>query len=197
MSEKDRSIRPLGRPRGGGPGLRFGFRNARFPSLVSVEVAAKSFVLRRGSNFIFSAPIATKGKGIRRAAGLGWNVLQLRLAVQGFGKKRCGRRVVELRKWEPPALAGDGQRLPRAHKAPRTNSYDSSSVSGNANTIWHLTDEKTRLGGSLSTERQPYAYDPMGRVTGELQCTPGNCSGVTVNQVTVTWLSSRKGFSRQ
>jgi hypothetical protein len=33
LNEKDRSIRPLGRAKGRGPRLRFGFRNAIFPSL--------------------------------------------------------------------------------------------------------------------------------------------------------------------
>ena len=111
----------MGRARGGGPGLRFGFRNAMFPSLVSLEVAAKSFVLPRWSNFIFSRP----HKLFRRAVVAGcWffgaiqapirypaahstsriigvlvrTVLQLGFAVQSSGKKRCGRRVVELRR---------------------------------------------------------------------------------------------------
>jgi hypothetical protein len=41
--------------------LRFGFRNGMFPSWLSLEAPAKSFVLRRCSNFIFPAPISCLG----------------------------------------------------------------------------------------------------------------------------------------
>jgi RHS repeat-associated protein len=55
--------------------------------------------------------------------------------------------------------------------------YDTSPVTGNANTIGRLTSESTSVGSRTWTQRQPYLYDPMGRLKGELQCTPGNCSG--------------------
>src|ERR1700678_2313179 len=60
--EKDRWIRPLGRARGDGPGCGLCLRNAVFPSYISLEVAAKSFVSRRCSNFIFPAPISCLGE---------------------------------------------------------------------------------------------------------------------------------------
>ena len=41
--------------------MRFGLRNGVFPSWLSLEAPAKSFVLRRGSNFIFPAPISCLG----------------------------------------------------------------------------------------------------------------------------------------
>ena len=47
---------PLGRARGGGPGLGFGVQECDVPILVSVVVAAKSFVFPRCSNFYFSRP---------------------------------------------------------------------------------------------------------------------------------------------
>lgn len=47
--------------------------------------------------------------------------------------------------------------------------YDTSSVSGSANDVGHLTDEKAYIGGTLITERSPYQYDSMGRLTAEQQ----------------------------
>ena len=58
-----------------------------------------------------------------------------------------------------------------------TYAYDSSSVSGNQNTIGRLTSETVNSGSTLLTQRQPYAYDPMGRLTADQQCTLGSCSG--------------------
>ena len=82
-----------------------------FPS----RCLAKSFVLRRCSNLFFPAPISCLGVGYlpdavesREVARLKpcpsfgvlvRTVLQFGFAVQSSGKKRCGRRVGELRKW--------------------------------------------------------------------------------------------------
>ena len=55
-------------------------------------------------------------------------------------------------------------------------SYDSSGISGAQNVMGRLTDEKSYAGATLASERQPYAYDPMGRLLKENQCLFGNCS---------------------
>jgi RHS repeat-associated protein len=47
--------------------------------------------------------------------------------------------------------------------------YDTSSISGSANTIGRLTDEIAYIGGTPISERSPYNYDAMGRLRGELQ----------------------------
>ena len=47
---------PWGVPRGGGPGVGYGVQERDVPVLVSVVVAAKSFVFPRWSNLIFSRP---------------------------------------------------------------------------------------------------------------------------------------------
>ena len=102
------------------------FQECGIPVLVSLEVPAKSFVLRRCSNFYFSRPhklfrrpvFAGCRRGFRlkpcpdtkhdvprliRGAEsqiigvLVRTVLQLGFIVQRSGKKRCGRRVGELR----------------------------------------------------------------------------------------------------
>ena len=57
-------------------------------------------------------------------------------------------------------------------------SYDASSITGSSNTIGKLTDEKAySSSGTVVAERSPYAYDAMGRVLAEQQCTLANCSG--------------------
>lgn len=120
-------IRPLGRARSDGPGcgLVSGMRCSRLGCL---EVPAKSFVSRRWSNFYFPRPhklfrgpvFAGCRRGFRlkpcpdtnrdvprlfRGAEskiigvLVRTVLQLGFTLQSSGKKRCGRRVGELRKW--------------------------------------------------------------------------------------------------
>jgi RHS repeat-associated protein len=58
-----------------------------------------------------------------------------------------------------------------------TYTYDSSSVSGSQNPVGRLTNEKVFNGSTLLTQRQPYAYDPTGRLTAEQQCTLDSCSG--------------------
>jgi hypothetical protein len=94
------------------------------PVLVSLDAPAKSFVLRRWSNFYFSRPhkllryfpatvrLPTKAVPRHKARCAAAHstsrisnhrspirtVLQLGFAVQSSGKKRCGRRVGELRK---------------------------------------------------------------------------------------------------
>jgi hypothetical protein len=45
-----------------------------------------------GQIFIFPAPISCLGDRYSPAAGLGWNVLQLRFAVQRLGKKDVEER---------------------------------------------------------------------------------------------------------
>lgn len=49
--------------------------------------------------------------------------------------------------------------------------YDTASVPGAQNTIGRLTDEKSYAGNTLVSERQPYAYDPAGRLLNENQYT--------------------------
>ena len=58
-----------------------------------------------------------------------------------------------------------------------TYAYDSSSVSGNQNPVGRLTNEQVFNGSTVLVQRQPYAYDAMGRLKAEQQCTLGGCSG--------------------
>ena len=64
--------------------------------------------------------------------------------------------------------------------------YDTSSISGNTNTIGRLTGESVIMNGATSTGRQPYKYDAMGRIQAEQQCTPENC-GATPYTVSYTY----------
>ncbi|HSY36304.1 MAG TPA: RHS repeat-associated core domain-containing protein [Acidobacteriaceae bacterium] len=54
--------------------------------------------------------------------------------------------------------------------------YDTSAVSGATNTVGRLTSE-TVSSGQILSQRQPYGYDPMGRITEMLECTVANCAG--------------------
>jgi YD repeat-containing protein len=54
--------------------------------------------------------------------------------------------------------------------------YDTSSISGNSNVIGRLTGESVTNGSTVVANRVPYAYDPVGRLKGELQCTPSTAS---------------------
>jgi hypothetical protein len=56
--EKDLSVRPLGRARDGGPGLRLGFRNAIFASWRRLS----PLFHQGGQIFIFPAPISPLGE---------------------------------------------------------------------------------------------------------------------------------------
>jgi RHS repeat-associated protein len=55
--------------------------------------------------------------------------------------------------------------------------YDTSPVSGAANTVGRLTGESVTKGNKLIAQRLPFAYDPVGRLLNEQQCTPINCAG--------------------
>jgi RHS repeat-associated protein len=54
--------------------------------------------------------------------------------------------------------------------------YDTSSISGTANAVGHLTDEIEYMAGTSVWERSPYGFDTMGRLTGEQQCAFGSCT---------------------
>jgi YD repeat-containing protein len=62
----------------------------------------------------------------------------------------------------PTSLQSSGQML-------GLYAYDSSSASGAQNTVGRLTDEKSYAGVTLVGERQLFAYDPMGRLSNEVQ----------------------------
>ncbi len=53
--------------------------------------------------------------------------------------------------------------------------YDSSTLSGAANTAGRLTSEETLNGGTAISERYTYAYDALGRLRSEKQCPMGTC----------------------
>ncbi|HEY2019269.1 MAG TPA: hypothetical protein VGH38_37435, partial [Bryobacteraceae bacterium] len=55
--------------------------------------------------------------------------------------------------------------------------YDSTSISGNENTVGRLTNETVSSGGTVLSQRQPYIYDAVGRLKSEQQCPFENCSG--------------------
>ena len=56
-------------------------------------------------------------------------------------------------------------------------SYDTSNVTGSQNIVGRLTDEESYVGATLVSERQPYAYDAMGRLLQENQYVlPGTAS---------------------
>jgi hypothetical protein len=57
--EKDLIVRPLGRARGGSPGLTLGFRNAMFPSCWRLS----PLFYQGGQIFIFPAPLSCLGEG--------------------------------------------------------------------------------------------------------------------------------------
>jgi hypothetical protein len=59
MDEKDQSVRPLGRARGGDPGLALSFRNAMFPSWCLLS----PLFHQGGQIFIFPAPLTPLGVG--------------------------------------------------------------------------------------------------------------------------------------
>jgi hypothetical protein len=58
---------------------------------------------------------------------------------------------------------------PVVHQTLASYSYDSSAVSGTQLTKGRLTDEKSYAGSTLVSERQPYSYDPVGRILNENQ----------------------------
>ena len=57
--------------------------------------------------------------------------------------------------------------------------YDTSSVTGGVakNDVGELTQATVTAGATVLARTIPYAYDPMGRLLNENQCTPLNCSG--------------------
>jgi hypothetical protein len=57
--EKDLLVRPLGRAKGGSPGLALGFRNAMFPSCWRLS----PLFYQDAQIFIFPAPISCLGEG--------------------------------------------------------------------------------------------------------------------------------------
>ena len=60
---------------------------------------------------------------------------------------------------------------------PVSYSYDASSISGATNNVGRLASESVTNGSTLVAWRAPYAYDAMGRLQNEQQCTPANCAG--------------------
>ena len=60
---------------------------------------------------------------------------------------------------------------------PVSYSYDTSSIPGATNTVGRLTSESVTSGSTLVAWSAPYAYDSMGRLQNEQQCTPANCAG--------------------
>ena len=65
---------------------------------------------------------------------------------------------------------------PGGSNAVAAYTYDSSSVNGATNTVGRLTSATVLNGGSVLSQRQPYAYNAVGHLTGELQCPYGTCS---------------------
>ena len=53
--------------------------------------------------------------------------------------------------------------------------YDTSSISGSLNTLGRITNEESLIGGSIVSQRSPYLYDPMGRLSAEQQCPYAPC----------------------
>ena len=60
---------------------------------------------------------------------------------------------------------------------PATFAYDTSAISGAANTIGHLTAETVTAGSTTLSARLAYKYDVAGNLLAEQQCTPANCVG--------------------
>ncbi len=77
--EKDLLVRPLGRARGGSPGLALGFRNAMFPSCWRLS----PLFYQGGQIFIFPAPLSFLGEGC---------ISQLIVFQQARATRRCLRR---------------------------------------------------------------------------------------------------------
>jgi len=73
-------------------------------------------------------------------------------------------------------------------------SYDSSGLSGAANDIGMLTDEKSYAGSTLVSDRALFEYDAMGRLQKEQQCIFGNCTTMAF-QPNYTWDTSGKQLS--
>jgi len=65
---------------------------------------------------------------------------------------------------------------PGGSNAVAAYTYDSSSVNGATNTVGRMTSAMVLNGGSGLSQRQPYAYNAVGHLTGELQCPYGTCS---------------------
>ncbi|MGO9317041.1 MAG: RHS repeat-associated core domain-containing protein [Terracidiphilus sp.] len=64
---------------------------------------------------------------------------------------------------------------------PVSFTYDASSISGNANDIGELTQATVQSGSTVLAQTSTYAYDTMGRLLQEQQCTPANCGISTYN----------------
>lgn len=62
-------------------------------------------------------------------------------------------------------------------------SYDTSTVSGAANTVGHMTYEQVSRGSTALLQRYVYKFDPSGHLLAQLEghCLPSNCAGVTSN----------------
>jgi hypothetical protein len=63
-----------------------------FLSWFPLEVAAKSFVFPRCSNFIFPAPISYSGEKYLPAGGLGWNGITAPFCRPGFWEKKMWKK---------------------------------------------------------------------------------------------------------
>jgi RHS repeat-associated protein len=57
-----------------------------------------------------------------------------------------------------------------------TFAYDASSISGHSNDVGALTQATVTTGSTTLASTGTYSYDTMGRLLGEQQCTPANCS---------------------
>ncbi len=64
---------------------------------------------------------------------------------------------------------------------PVSFTYDKSSIPGNSNDIGELTQATVSNGSTVLATTSTYAYDPMGRLRNEQQCTPANCGVSTYN----------------
>ncbi len=64
---------------------------------------------------------------------------------------------------------------------PVSFTYDNSSIPGSANDIGELTQATVQTGSTTLATTSTYAYDPMGRLLAEQQCTPANCGSSTYN----------------
>ncbi|MGA2350370.1 MAG: RHS repeat-associated core domain-containing protein [Terracidiphilus sp.] len=59
--------------------------------------------------------------------------------------------------------------------------YDNSSISGSSNDIGELTQATVSSGSTVLASTSTYAYNSMGRLLGEQQCTRANCGSSTYN----------------
>ena len=73
-------------------------------------------------------------------------------------------------------------------------SYDTSSISGSSNDVGEMTQASVASGTKVLAKTTPFAYDTMGRLLTEQQCTPVNCTG-TAYSVSSTYDYAGKQLS--